>query len=138
MWLEQLARTASSTDVYEFPFDCQQLDFRPLLQSVVDDRLRGRRPAEIARSFHRGIAHGLAAAIESVCKTNDVDTAVLSGGVFQNELLLEDLHAIQKSAPFTIWTNRDVPPNDGGISLGQAALAAFGHFDSENAEARHA
>ena len=53
------------------------------------------------------------------------ETVVLSGGVFQNELLLEDLKALQATSGLEVWTNRAVPPNDGGISLGQAALAAF-------------
>jgi hydrogenase maturation protein HypF len=52
-------------------------------------------------------------------------TVVLSGGVFQNELLLEDLKLLLDAAGFEVWTNHAVPPNDGGISLGQAALAAF-------------
>jgi hydrogenase maturation protein HypF len=55
---------------------------------------------------------------------------VLSGGVFQNELLLEDLNALLKDEALQVWTNHAVPPNDGGISLGQAALAAFGQFDT--------
>jgi hydrogenase maturation protein HypF len=54
-----------------------------------------------------------------------LDTVVLSGGVFQNELLLEDLKSLNHSGGLEIWTNHAVPPNDGGISLGQAALAAF-------------
>ena len=58
------------------------------------------------------------------------DTIVLSGGVFQNELLLEDLKLMLESTPFLVWTNHAVPANDGGISLGQAALASFGQFDS--------
>jgi hydrogenase maturation protein HypF len=49
----------------------------------------------------------------------------LSGGVFQNELLLEDIKTLFGSEPVSVWTNHAVPPNDGGISLGQAALAAF-------------
>jgi hydrogenase maturation protein HypF len=49
----------------------------------------------------------------------------LSGGVFQNELLLEDVKDLLHNASLEIWTNHAVPPNDGGISLGQAALAAF-------------
>ncbi len=55
---------------------------------------------------------------------------MLSGGVFQNELLLEDLKSFLDSTPFQVWTNHAVPANDGGISLGQAALASFGQFDS--------
>jgi hydrogenase maturation protein HypF len=50
---------------------------------------------------------------------------VLSGGVFQNELLLEDLKPLLTAKRLEVWTNHAVPPNDGGISLGQAALAAF-------------
>jgi hydrogenase maturation protein HypF len=138
VWLEQLARSASNTDAYAFPFDGKELDFRPLLRGVARDRLRGRQPSEIARAFQRGIAHGLGDSVSALCKANRTDTVVLSGGVFQNELLLEDLNGISKSAPLAIWTNHAVPPNDGGISLGQAALAAFGSFDSEATEDAHA
>jgi hydrogenase maturation protein HypF len=53
------------------------------------------------------------------------ETVVLSGGVFQNELLLNDLKSLWQGAPLRIWTNHLVPANDGGISLGQAALAAL-------------
>lgn len=138
MWLEQLARAATTTDAHAFPFDGQEFDFRPLLECVVRDRSRGRPEAEIARAFQRGIAAGLATALKRVCEENRIEVAVLSGGVFQNELLLEDLHALLKPAPVAIWLNRQVPPNDGGISLGQAALAAFGHFDFETAATTHA
>jgi len=56
-------------------------------------------------------------------------TRLTSGGVVQNELLLEEFHAATAGVPLRIWTNHSVPPNDGGISLGQAALAAFRQFD---------
>jgi hydrogenase maturation protein HypF len=49
----------------------------------------------------------------------------MSGGVFQNELLLRDLQSLLEPERLQIWTNHVVPPNDGGISLGQAALAAL-------------
>lgn len=129
IWLEQLARTAPATDPYPFPFSGTQIDFRPLLQSLIQDRLRGRDPGQIARAFQRGMSHGLRDALLATCDIYTVDTIVLSGGVFQNELLLEDLHWLLKGHPLRIWTNREVPPNDGGISLGQAALAAFGQFN---------
>ena len=135
VWLEQLARTGTTTDSYPLPFDGQELDFRPLLRAAVEDRAHGREPAAIARAFQRGIAEGLGRAITAVSSQQCVDTVVLSGGVFQNELLLEDLYATVKGAPLTIWTNHHVPPNDGGISLGQAALAAFHRFDGEASEA---
>lgn len=56
-------------------------------------------------------------------ETHHLDTAVLSGGVFQNDLLLADIKALLSGCPIEIWTNREVPANDGGISLGQATFA---------------
>jgi hydrogenase maturation protein HypF len=128
IWLEQLARTATLTNPYPFPFAGGELDFRPLLFSVAQDRVHGRDVRQIARAFQLGIAHGLRDALNVVARDRELDTIVLSGGVFQNELLLEDLKLLLPSS-LQVWTNHAVPPNDGGISLGQAALAAFGRFD---------
>jgi len=125
MWFEQLARTAPATDPYPFPFSGGELDFRPLLQSVIHDRLRGRNLAEIARAFQRALSQGLSDALITICEAHALNIVVLSGGVFQNELLLEDLKSLLEKEPIEIWTNHAVPPNDGGISLGQAAIAAF-------------
>ncbi|HEY6769093.1 MAG TPA: carbamoyltransferase HypF [Candidatus Sulfotelmatobacter sp.] len=125
MWLEQLARKATGTDAYPFPYADRELDFRPLLQSVIDDRLSGRPTEEIARAFQRAIAQGLCDAVSSICGEKNLSIAVLSGGVFQNELLLEDLKQLLEGQKIEVWCNHTVPPNDGGISLGQAALAAF-------------
>jgi hydrogenase maturation protein HypF len=71
------------------------------------------------------IAAALAWALKPVCRAHDIDTLVLSGGVFQNELLLSDLKALLEPEHLEIWTNHVVPANDGGISLGQAALGVF-------------
>jgi hydrogenase maturation protein HypF len=126
MWLERLARKSSETEGYPLPYSSGELDFRPLLESVVRDRVRGRDVREIARAFHRGIALGVRDALTELCSTYDTDTIALSGGVFQNEMLLSDLKNLLERDSLIIWTNRAVPANDGGISLGQATLAAFG------------
>jgi hydrogenase maturation protein HypF len=125
MWLERLASQACTTVAYPFPFVGDELDFRPLLESVIDDRMCGRDKCEIARAFQRGIAQGLRDATVTLCRAQKADTVVLSGGVFQNELLLRDIKSLVEPEQFQIWTNHVVPSNDGGISLGQAALAAF-------------
>jgi hydrogenase maturation protein HypF len=125
IWLEQMAKGASTVDAYPFPFDDHELDFRPLLERVILDRIRGRSTREIARAFQRGVAHGLHTSLKTVCEERGVRSVVLSGGVFQNELLLEDLKPLLEDEQIRAWTNHVVPPNDGGISLGQAALAAF-------------
>jgi hydrogenase maturation protein HypF len=126
MWLEHQARSAVSTDAYPFPFIDRRLDFRPLLQALLADRPRGRDIREIARAFHRGIAQGVSAAVRQICEENDIDTVVLAGGVFQNDLLLHDLKSLFNEMSLRVWTNHVVPATDGGISLGQSALAAFG------------
>jgi hydrogenase maturation protein HypF len=138
MWLEQLARSAPLDAPYPFPFSGEELDFRPLLGAVIEDRLRERNVREIARSFQLGIAAGLHGALTAISRAHGVDTIVLSGGVFQNELLLEDLESLFAGTPLNLWTNQAVPPNDGGISLGQAALAAFGQFEAPRATSREA
>lgn len=139
IWLEQLARGAPNLDAYPFPIEGRELDFRPLLQAAVSERLHHRPEREIARAFHRGIATGLSQAVAALCQSRGLDTVVLSGGVFQNEVLLEDLRALFLPQGLTIWTNHAVPPNDGGISLGQAALAAFCQYnDAALSDARGA
>jgi hydrogenase maturation protein HypF len=132
IWLEQTARQADSSrnlETYPFPFIDQELDYRPLLASVIQDRLQNRSVPEIARAFQRGIAQGLFTAIRSISREHGIPIVVLSGGVFQNELLLADLRPLLENENLQVWTNHSVPPNDGGISLGQAAIAAF-HMDA--------
>jgi hydrogenase maturation protein HypF len=101
------------------------LDFRPLLAAVIEDRARRRNTSEIARAFHNGVARGVCAAAGQLCEEHGVSAVVLSGGVFQNDLLLSQIKTLFDSSRIRVWTNSAVPPNDGGISLGQAALAAF-------------
>ncbi|HKD86701.1 MAG TPA: carbamoyltransferase HypF [Terriglobales bacterium] len=125
MWVEALARKSGSSESFPFPFENGELDFRPLLLAVAEERKRGAEPRDVARAFQRGVACGLADAIRQLCSDLGLDTVVFSGGVFQNELLLRDIKSGLQSDQLKIWTNRSVPPNDGGISLGQAALGAF-------------
>jgi hydrogenase maturation protein HypF len=129
IWLEQQARGATDCRVYPFPITNRELDFRPLLEGVIQDRLSNRAIPQIARSFQRSVAVGLAETIVRLCHSHQIDTVVLSGGVFQNELLLQDMQSLLDPYRLAIWTNHAVPANDGGISLGQAALAAFGNFN---------
>ncbi len=125
IWLERLASHSFATDGYPFPIAGDELDFRPLLAGIIHDRLRGRDRSEIARAFQRGIADGVSEAVPTLSRAAGIGTVVLSGGVFQNELLLSDLKLRLEAEQLRIWTNHVVPPGDGGISLGQAAVAAL-------------
>ena len=125
MWLEQLARSAvQDATTFEITVGGGEIDWRPALVEIVHARMRGVPPEIVARAFHRALARGLAAAVMAEANTAGVTTVVLSGGVMQNQLLVADLRDEFADASLDLWTNRQVPPNDGGLSLGQAALGA--------------
>ena len=120
MWLEHLAWSASDAkaNAYPFPLSAAELDYRPSLWGVIEDRIAGRSPARIALAFH----HAVADAVGAVAGRYAPQPVVCSGGVFQNALLVELVRARLGSRA---WFNATVPPNDGGLALGQAAMAAF-------------
>ncbi len=99
------------------------LDPAPLLAAVVRDRLRGEDPGRIARRFHAAVAHALVAACLHGRRKTGVSIVALSGGVFQNVLLLRLAIEGLARAGFEVLTHRKVPPNDGGLALGQAVIA---------------
>lgn len=80
--------------------------------------------ALIAARFHNTVAACLLASCQRVRKERGLDSVALSGGVFQNRRLLETLHHLLHTAGFRVLLNRLVPPNDGGLCFGQAAVAA--------------
>jgi hydrogenase maturation protein HypF len=124
MWLEQLGRQAlEDLTLQPAGLSGSELDWRPLLRSIVEARKRGASPSAIARAFHRILAKATVDAACVILDREGLDTLVLSGGVIQNQLLVEEIHAALPSR-VTVWINHQVPANDGGISLGQAALAA--------------
>ena len=84
-------------------------------------RLAGHDPAAIAAAFHETIAEGAAAACEQAAAPR---TVALSGGSFQNLRLLASTRRRLEHRGFRVLSHRAVPPNDGGISYGQAAVAA--------------
>src|SRR5262249_45321671 len=114
----------STAREYPCPSDGVEVDWRPALRAVLAARVRGVAPADIARAFHRGLARGIADAAAGLARAHHLDRVVLSGGVVQNELLLTQLRDELSQARLRTLTNALVPPNDGGISLGQAAIAA--------------
>jgi hydrogenase maturation protein HypF len=78
----------------------------------------------IAARFHRGVAGVIVTGCERIRDETGLETAALSGGVFQNALLLETATTALEERGFRVLLHHRVPPNDGGISLGQAAVAA--------------
>jgi hydrogenase maturation protein HypF len=93
-----------------------------LVALVADELAAGRARAEIAAAFHETIA--ASAAAEAYALADGCDTVVLSGGSFQNRRLAASTRARLEAYGFRVLEHRLVPPNDGGISYGQAAVAA--------------
>jgi hydrogenase maturation protein HypF len=94
-----------------------------LVRSVVEELEAGVAAPLVAARFHNGLAGLTVAACRSLRDATGLETAALSGGVFQNLLLLERTVAGLERAGFRVLVHSRVPPNDGGISLGQAAVA---------------
>lgn len=120
-WLEYQARQSTPEPAYEF----SDLDWRPLLAAIIEDRLAGRGTSEIAAAFHSALAHATLRQIELISCGTGIRLVAFSGGVFQNELLWQLIaERLSGQSRIRAITNSTVPVNDGGISLGQAALAA--------------
>ena len=100
--------------------DVLALDYRPLIVSIMSGIRQGVGSDQLAYLFHAYLAHGMCRiAIESRKRTG-VNIAALSGGCFQNLLLLKLCREELKAEGFRVLTHSLVPPNDGGIGLGQA------------------
>ena len=108
--------TAQDTSVVLF-------DAAPVFAALLDDLAAGVSVGVIARRFHDAFVQAIVTAAELVRSLYDIDTLALSGGVFMNRYLLEHALAALEAAGFTVAVNRDLPPNDGCISFGQAVVA---------------
>jgi len=99
-------------------------DPTPLLAGVCAAMRRGVEPAAIARACHLAIADGVATDVTSHASARGIRTVVLTGGVFQNVLLTGLIAHPLVARGFDVRTHHIVPPNDGGLALGQAFVAS--------------
>jgi hydrogenase maturation protein HypF len=96
----------------------------PALTELIADRRRGRPLGTIAARFHNGLAAMVVQACCDLRAATGLNTVALSGGVWQNMFLLVRAVAGLRAERFEVLTHRQVPANDGGLALGQAAVAA--------------
>lgn len=101
-----------------------QLDPLPLLVELDERTGRGESVADLAAVFHDSVAAGLVEIVRRSCAAHEVRTVVLSGGSFQNLRLLATMRRGLEHGGFTVLSAQQLPPNDGAISFGQAAVAA--------------
>lgn len=126
--LEALARAAATIPGPDLPFPVVRwgnvgvLDWRPLVAALVATRDAGTGPAVLAAAFHRSLARATAELVLQLAEESGTTTAGLTGGVFGNRLLSCDLGGRLAAAGLEVLTHRRVPPNDGGLCLGQVVV----------------
>jgi len=92
--------------------------------SLLEDLVQEVSHPMIAAKFHKGLGTTIASLAQKLCQENAIEQVVLTGGVFQNRILLEQVSQSLTQVGITVLTHHLVPANDGGISLGQAAIVA--------------
>ncbi len=125
--LEALADPDES-GIYPFDISCSAenivtIDPAPLIYSIMQDYLTGQPLSQISARFHNTIAEVVGKIVVSMRSTCQVNTVALSGGVWQNLFLLHQTIKTLSYNGFEVLTHQQVPPNDGGVSLGQVVTA---------------
>jgi hydrogenase maturation protein HypF len=124
--LELAARGVDLHQVSPYPFEVDHqgtIRLGGMLAAIADEIQAGRPVSEIAASFHLTLTEMVSEAARQVRQKTGIGTVVLSGGSFQNRLLLHLIRDKLRTEGFEVLTHRQVPANDGGLSLGQAVVA---------------
>jgi hydrogenase maturation protein HypF len=136
--LESLAASADGdAGAYHMAVRCcddspPQLDPSCLWAEIAEDLVAGTAPCAIAARFHAGLVNGIMAMVEVLAQHHDFQSIALSGGCFQNRLLFESVSSSLANLDFRVFTHSQVPANDGGLALGQAAIAAARLIDQKS------
>jgi hydrogenase maturation protein HypF len=120
--------TQACPPFFSLPIDTQAdpwtIDTRPMLRQIATEISTGRCPRMVARCFHDSVAYMIEAVCSKLRERDGVDKVCLSGGAFQNVTLLSATASLLRRSGFELLLHSQVPPNDGGLSLGQAVIAA--------------
>ncbi|MEH2358777.1 carbamoyltransferase HypF [Nostoc sp.] len=116
------------TLIYPFSFSISDsiycIDPRPMWQALLNDLQQQIPQAVMAAKFHQGLANAIVEMVKHLCQENLIYQVALTGGVFQNCILLEQVTKGLQTLGIKVLTHSLVPANDGGLSLGQAVIAA--------------
>lgn len=123
----QACADRNETDSYPFKIESGGelyiISFGPAIRSIISDMRHGTSRGRIAGMFHNTLARAIGDTCDTIRHKHHLTQVVLSGGVFQNDLLLEKVTNILHKRGFRVYSHHLAPPNDGGIALGQAAVA---------------
>ncbi|MCL4561760.1 MAG: carbamoyltransferase HypF [Chloroflexi bacterium] len=122
----ELEALADPDETREYPFSIQGqiIDPAPVLAALLADRRRGISLSRLSARFHYSLVSVVAQACQTIRSETGLNEVALSGGVWQNRFLLEHTIPTLEKQGFAVYIHRQVPPNDGCISLGQAVVAA--------------
>ncbi|MBK9780223.1 MAG: carbamoyltransferase HypF [Anaerolineales bacterium] len=110
---------------YVFGVESGQVGVRSVVEALVKDTVAGVPIQKISARFHNGLAESVREMVKRISGETSLRTVVLSGGVWQNLTLLRRTLSLLRKDGFEVYIHREVPTNDGGLSLGQAAIAAY-------------
>ncbi|GAB4490077.1 MAG: carbamoyltransferase HypF [Anaerolineales bacterium] len=113
------------TGQYEFSHPSSIISARPAIEELIADVLAGVPVPKISARFHNGVAEMVKAVCLRLSDQYDIAEVALSGGVWQNMYLLRKTLALLEREGFTVYIHSQVPANDGGLALGQAAIAGY-------------
>ncbi len=121
----ELMQLVSTLDVkpFEFEIGFPQIPLRPIIRSVTKAILNDQEQSLVAARFHVTLIELFALTLKTISKETGIQKIILSGGVFQNEVLLAGLQNRLAELQLISFTQQRYPMNDGGISLGQAIIA---------------
>jgi hydrogenase maturation protein HypF len=112
-----------ATDFYEFEIDGAEIAAEAVVRRIVEDLLDDVPLGQLSARFHLSVAHLILRVALKVRAERNLSRVALSGGVFQNMWLLDQVTGLLRRNGFEVFTHSRVPANDGGISLGQATVA---------------
>ena len=129
MALEAMADGGDKTACFDGPLTETKngtvlMDPRAIIRTLLEGLEANRPVADLASAFHNTLALMLADCVRTVSERTGLRRVVLSGGCFVNRLLLTRLHTLLREEAMEVYIHHQVPPGDGGVSLGQAVAAA--------------
>jgi hydrogenase maturation protein HypF len=128
--LEHLARHGQPSPL-DFSVTDGVLDPLPVIAGIVEGLRRGIPIADLAAGFHQAVIRATTAAVGNCARAAGISVIGLTGGVFANHILLQGIRCALSARGFEVLSHRIVPCNDGGLALGQAAIAAATLIDAE-------
>ena len=120
-------------DYNGFSHEMLEIDMSPAIREIVSDLEQNQQVSIISKKFHNTVVAAFTEAALHTVKKTGVKRAVLSGGVFNNSMILNGIYAGLEKKGIRVYTHTKVPAGDGGISLGQAVIAgSMEHDDMEH------